>query len=130
MNIFTRIITAFALVFSFVGAPLVLSAQPVSAQSPEESLCKGSGGNWSNGKCTKGSRDLLGAVRQVSNILIFIVAAVSVVMIIIGGLRYAVSQGDQAAVSSAKNTIIYAVVGLIIAVAAFAVVNFVVVNIT
>ena len=49
-------------------------------------------------------------------------------MLIIGGVRYTVSQGDSAAVTSAKNTILYAIIGLIVAILAYAVVNFVIVQ--
>ncbi len=61
----------------------------------------------------------------VANLLIFITGAVSVIMIIVGGFRYVVSAGDPKAVQGAKNTILYAVIGLVIAILAFAIVNFV-----
>lgn len=60
----------------------------------------------------------------VMNILLFIIGAIAVVMLIIGGIRYVVSSGDQNAVTSAKNTILYAIIGLIVAFLAFAAVNF------
>ncbi|MCA9339488.1 MAG: hypothetical protein KDA17_01090, partial [Candidatus Saccharibacteria bacterium] len=41
--------------------------------------------------------------------------AISVLMIVIGGLRFVLSQGDASAVSSAKNTVLYAVIGLVVA---------------
>jgi hypothetical protein len=46
-------------------------------------------------------------------------------MIVIGGIRYTTSNGDSAGITSAKNTILYAVVGLIVALLAYAIVNFV-----
>lgn len=61
--------------------------------------------------------------------LTFIIGAVSVLMIVIGALRYTLSGGDEKATVSAKNTIIYSIVGLILAVMANAIVNFVLVNI-
>ncbi|HSE29098.1 MAG TPA: pilin [Candidatus Saccharimonadales bacterium] len=66
---------------------------------------------------------------NILNALTFVVGAIAVLMIIIGSIRYAVSGGDQAQVTSAKNTIIYAVVALIVAVMANAIVNFVLTNI-
>lgn len=66
-----------------------------------------------------------GIFRLIVNILLFIIAAISVIMLIIGGVRYVVSGGDQSAVTSAKNTILYAIVGIVVAVLAFAAVNFV-----
>ena len=64
-------------------------------------------------------------IKIVVGILLFVLGAVCVAMIVIGGIKYATSQGDQTAVSSAKNTILYAVVGLVVAIAAYAIVNFV-----
>ena len=61
------------------------------------------------------------------NVLLFIIGAISVIMLIIGGIRYTVSGGDSAAVTAAKNTILYAIVGLIVAFLAFAIVNWVLV---
>ena len=66
-----------------------------------------------------------GVFTTVVNILLFLIGAISVIMIIIGGIRYAVSGGNSSAVSAAKNTILYAIVGIIVAVLAFAIVNFV-----
>lgn len=47
-------------------------------------------------------------------------------MLIIGGLRYVVSGGSSSAVTAAKNTVLYAIVGLVIAFLAYAVINFVI----
>ena len=66
-----------------------------------------------------------GILNTITNILLFIVGALSVVMIIVGGLRYVVSAGNSTAVTAAKNTILYAVVGLVVAFLAFAAINFV-----
>lgn len=64
--------------------------------------------------------------RTVTNILLFLIGAVSVIMLIIGGIRYTLSGGDSSAVTSAKNTILYAIVGLVVAILAYAIVNFVI----
>lgn len=66
-----------------------------------------------------------GVFRTITNVLLFIIGAISVIMLIIGGIRYVVSGGDSSAVTSAKNTILYAVVGIIVALLAYALVNFV-----
>ncbi|MNQ70200.1 hypothetical protein D3C85_848310 [compost metagenome] len=66
-----------------------------------------------------------GIFNTIVNILLFIIGAISVIMLIIGGIRYTISGGDSSAVTSAKNTIMYAIVGIIVAVLAFAIVNFV-----
>ena len=66
-----------------------------------------------------------GIFETVSKVLLFVIGAVSVIMLIIGGFRYVISQGDSAAVTSAKNTILYSVVGLVIAIFAAAIVSFI-----
>ena|ERR1019366_7643065 len=58
--------------------------------------------------------------------LIFLVGAISVIYLIIGGLRYVVSNGDSKAVTAAKDTILYAIVGVVIAIISFALVQFVI----
>ena len=66
-----------------------------------------------------------GLIKKVVNLLLWAIGIVSVIMIIIGGIRYATSNGDSTQVTAAKNTIMYAVIGLVIAIFAYAIVNFV-----
>ncbi len=66
-----------------------------------------------------------GVITTVTNVLLFIVGALSVIMIIIGGFRYVLSGGNSTAVTAAKNTILYAIVGLLVAFFAYAIVNWV-----
>jgi hypothetical protein len=66
-----------------------------------------------------------GIFNRITSILLFIVGAVAVVMLIFGGIRYIVSGGDQTNVTAAKNTILYAIVGIVIALLAYAAVKFV-----
>ena len=72
----------------------------------------------------KGS-DMNGMIRTVINAIVFIVGMVAVVMIILGGVNYATSQGDPGKVKKGKDTILYGIIGLVIAILAFAIVNFV-----
>lgn len=67
-----------------------------------------------------------GIFRTIVNVMLFIIGAVAVIMLIIGGIRYTVSGGDSGAVTSAKNTILYAIIGIIVAILAYAIVNFVI----
>lgn len=69
-----------------------------------------------------------GVFTNIINIALFIIGALAVLMLIIGGIRYTVSGGDTAAVTAAKNTILYAIIGIIVAILAYAIVNFVLVN--
>jgi hypothetical protein len=56
----------------------------------------------------------------------WLLAAIAVIMIIVGGIKYVTSQGNQQQLQSAKSTILYAVVGLLVAIAARAIVQLVV----
>jgi len=59
------------------------------------------------------------------NTLLYIIGVIAVIVIIVGGIRYTVSGGDATAVKNAKNMIVAAVIGLVIAVLAFAIINWV-----
>ena len=65
-------------------------------------------------------------VPRVINLMLFIVGILAVIMLIWGGIRYVISGGDATKVKDAKNTILYAIVGLIVAILGYAVVNWVI----
>lgn len=67
-----------------------------------------------------------GVFKQVTNTILYIVGIIAVIMLIIGGIKYVISGGDAKKVTDAKNTVLYAIIGLIIAFLAFAIVNFVI----
>lgn len=62
------------------------------------------------------------------NIVFVIVGAICLLIVTIAGFRYVVSRGDPSAVAKAKNTILYALIGIAITVSAATIVNFVVGN--
>ena len=68
---------------------------------------------------------LTDSIKMIINGVIGIIGAVAVIMIIIGGVNYTTSQGDPGKVKKAKDTILYGIIGLVIALLAFAIVNFV-----
>lgn len=121
-------VVALALVATFAApamAPLAVSADP-STQ-----LCKGANlaltGNGTT-TCNTGDTDnsLGNVASKVVNLLSLIVGVIAVIMIIIGGFRYITSGGESSNVSGAKNTLIYAIVGLIIVALAQFIVHFVI----
>lgn len=67
-----------------------------------------------------------GIFTTISNVMLFLVGAISVIMVVVGGLRYVISGGNTTNVGAAKNTILYAIVGLIISLLAYAIINFVI----
>ena len=72
-----------------------------------------------------GTPQISSILSTVTDVLIFFVGAISVIVLIIGGLRYIVSAGNAAAVQGAKNTILYAIVGIVVSISAYAIVHFV-----
>lgn len=112
-----------------LGVSVVAPAlQPVDAQAQAgENLTLQGGADSAKG--TDQQTNLFGdggVFQTITNVMLYLIGAISVIMLIIGGIRYVVSGGDQAAVTSAKNTILYAVVGIIVAILAYALVNFVI----
>ena len=114
------VVPALALVLGFAAVPF---AQPAYAGF-DQGISDGAGAAQGEDQ----GDDLFGEsgiFRTITNVLLFLIGAVSVIMLIIGGIRYTVSGGDSTAVTSAKNTILYAVIGIIVALLAYAIVNFV-----
>ena len=66
-----------------------------------------------------------GVFSRITNTVLLIVGLISVIMLVYGGLRYILSGGDSKKVTDAKNTILYAIIGLIISMLAYAIVHFV-----
>ncbi len=60
------------------------------------------------------------------NLMLFAVGVIAIFMLIWGGLRYVLSGGDSGKVKDAKNTILYAIVGLVVALLGYAIVNWVI----
>ncbi|MEI7819103.1 MAG: hypothetical protein WCI47_03225 [bacterium] len=75
--------------------------------------------------CGPVSKSIPDAVKVVINTLLFIVGIASVIVIIVGGLRYVLSGGDPKNTAAAKDTILYAVIGVVVSLLAYAIVNFV-----
>lgn len=76
-----------------------------------------------------GSDNLMGTINTIINVVLGVLGLVAVVVIIYGGFMYTMSTGDAQKIKKAKDTIMYGVVGLVIALLAFAIVNFVLSNV-
>ena len=103
----------------------------VSAQSRAD-VCEGIGLTSGGGNtCDPGPGPTVDStVRTVINLLSLVVGVVAVIMIIVGGLKYILSSGDSNAINSAKNTILFALVGIAIVALAQIIVRFVVNRVT
>jgi len=118
MNKIKQLIAVFAILLGFGTVGLV----PVSASAvnPVTQIQDGVTAAGSTGKENLGK-----SIKKVVNVLLFVLGIIAVIVIVIAGIRYATSGGDSAQITGAKNTILYAVVGLVVAILAYAIVNFV-----
>jgi hypothetical protein len=62
------------------------------------------------------------------NIVYFLAGTIAVIVIIIAGIMYVTAAGNSGNITKAKNMLLYAVVGLVIIIAAYAITNFVIVR--
>ena len=122
----SRSFVALTLVTAFAGSAALSLATPTFASNhtPADKVQQGVQDVGGTGE-GRGEGAFMNLLKDVINLLLFIIGAIAVIMIIIGGIKYTTSNGDQAQVTSAKNTILYAVVGLVVAIMAYAIVNFV-----
>ena len=112
-------IAAFMAVFSF---GLFIPVSSVSAVDPLATVCEdNSGSPLCNKEDTPES-----LIKNIINTLLYIVGMLSVIMIIWSGIRYTTSAGNAGSVTSAKSTLTYSIVGLIVSILAYAIVNWVV----
>lgn len=121
MKIFTKILTAGMLMVSLLGVftPVVSAANGINICSEENEnsvYCKNK---------DSGGDQVGGIIKTIVEVLLMAVGAISIIMIVIGGILFALSSGDAQKAAKARSTILYAVVGLIISIFASAIVNFV-----
>jgi hypothetical protein len=124
MNIITKLLLSF-----MTTTLLVVGFSPVvlAANDSKTAVCEGVGAASNGGNCTapSGTPTINGVIRTIINLLSVIIGVVAVVMIMVGGIKYITSQGESSNVASAKNTILYAVIGLIIVALAQTIAKFV-----
>jgi hypothetical protein len=127
-HMFSRVGASLALIASLLS-PFALAAGASAATVDVFKPCSGTSTASSASFCnTQSDAKLFGpnsVWTRIVNTIIFLVGAVAVIMIVVGGLRYVLSAGDSSAINGAKNTLLYAVVGLVVTVMSYAIVNFV-----
>jgi cytochrome bd-type quinol oxidase subunit 2 len=122
---FSLVVTAGFMLPTAIALPTAVYAQA----NIQDSLCQGANLDANSTDCQVDPEEAGSTVNtilsNVINIFSIIVGVVSVIMIIVGGLKYITSGGDSGNVSGAKNTILYAIIGLVIVALAQVIVNFV-----
>ena len=106
--------------FFIIG--LLMIPQTVNAVD----ICAGNGANstYCQNK-SEGETKVKSVMKSVVDVLLMTVGVISIVMIVVGGIMFALSSGDASKVTKARNMVIYAVVGLVVALFASAIINFV-----
>ena len=106
------------------------SSKSTGSSSAAEQVCQGANALEGGGGCNQnGSNRVLNLLKNVVNLLSWIVGVVAVIMVILGGFWIITANGDAQKVGRARGTIIYALVGLIIVALAQVLVRFVISNI-
>lgn len=115
-------VMAIAMTVGLVAPIAVPAIAQADAVTEIKSGVQKSGGSENNTNLTT-------FIENITNILLFLIGIIAVIVIVISGLRFVTSNGNQDQVTSARNGIIYAVVGIVVAVMAYAIVRFVITNI-
>lgn len=116
-----KIIVA-SLIVAIFGVVALAPVASVSALDPLGDVCANS---TDSAICDSKPDNASKLINDLINILLFIVGALAVIMIIVSGILYVTSSGDAGKVARAKNTLMYSIVGLVVAFIAFAIVNWV-----
>ena len=114
----------YIVIAAIIGATASLFMLAPSAEAVE--IWRTCNGNVSSQVCASTSDNASVYIKRIINTLFFVLGAIAVVMIIISGIRYATSAGNATQVTAAKNTLLYSVIGLAVAIFAYAIVGFVV----
>lgn len=118
MKKFLKLALPVLLVVVMVAVAVVPSVSALTLQEGAEAA-----------RCDNCPADLFGengVFKRITNTIIYIVGVIAVIMLIIGGIRYVISGGDSKKVTDAKNTVLYAIIGLVICFFSYAIVNFVI----
>lgn len=133
--IIVSILTLFALIspsIAFAATPSSATTPAAPTTSPKDAVCEGVGLTTGGSGCndTKGAPTVDSTLKVAINVFSIVVGIAAVIMIIIGGFKYITSAGDSARVNSAKDTILYAIIGLVVVAMSQMIVQFVLRNVT
>lgn len=125
-----RLATIIVILALAVGiAPIAITNPALadnSTQGTQSQICAGIGATGGDCGDTSGStKTVNGLITTIVNIFSVVVGIVAVIMIIVAGFRFITSAGDSNGVAAARNTLMYALIGLIVVVLAQVIVHFV-----
>jgi len=102
---------------------VALSGGGVAYADSKEDVCAGI--KATGGSCNSSSDLTTKTIPTVIKTMLFFVGILAVIMIIFSGIRYITAHGDKAQIQGATQTLIYSIVGLVVAILAYAIVSFV-----
>ncbi len=112
-----NILITVALALISIISITVANPSLTSAASAKDAVCKSLGAtdeDTTSGDCSGGGTKINDVLKIVLNILSFVAGVIAVIMIIISGIKFITSQGDSGSIASARTTVIYAIVGVVI----------------
>ncbi len=104
------------------SSPALLAGLDTTANNQFKASVDEVGGSEASG--------LPATIKNTINILLYVAGVIAVIIIVIGGIRFVTSEGDANSANKAKNSVVFAAVGLVLAVIAYAIVNLVLSNLT
>ena len=122
-NIFLSLAITLGIGFAGIMPSIAYASSPAS----KAEVCQGIGTITGTGSCdslTSSKKSIDNIAALVLNLLSAIVGLIAVIFIIIGGMRYVTSAGNPQTTNDAKNTILYAIIGIFIVVLAQIIVKF------
>lgn len=120
---FTALTMSLAVLFAFT-TPVFVSAATGSSDAACQAISVVNPTGACDSKAQTGST-LSKVIKLILNLLSLVAGVIAVIMLIVGGLKYITSQGDASSAASARNTLLYAIIGLVIVVFAQMIVKFV-----
>lgn len=120
MKIISRIIISLV-----VTAVLAMAIAPAPTLAADCNTVNGISNGAECGNTGRGPT-LTGGIKTAVNTMLFVLGIASVIVIIVAGFQYVFSAGNPQSTTRAKDTILYAVIGLVVAILAYAIVNFVI----
>jgi hypothetical protein len=108
-----------------LGASMAATYSSTALATAKDEICNGANAAGGTTGCGGGDTGITALVASIVTVFSWIVGVLAVIMIIFAGFQYVSSGGDSGKISSAKNTLIYALVGIVVVALSQIIVKFV-----
>lgn len=125
-NIITRLIVGFVMVFSLYAVSPVTVAQSQTPSDGLRQLNDQSEGIEDLGINANSREDIVDLIAEVIDWALYISGAIAVIFVIVGGYRYLTAGGNEETATKGRQTVVNALIGLVIIILAYVIVNAVV----